>query len=72
MNNISILKEIGKFLKMYRESKNISIKELSKRTNLSEDEIIKIENAEIDQYMFVNAFVNYVMKIYVKALSDNK
>ncbi len=72
MNNTYILKEIGKFLKIYRESKKISVEELANRTNLSEDEIIKIENAEIEQYMLENAFVNYIMKIYVKALQEKE
>ncbi len=70
MNDINILKEIGRFLKMYRESRKVSIKELSALTDLSEDEIVKIENAEIEQYMFENAFINYIIKIYVRALPE--
>lgn len=70
MNDINILKEIGRFLKRYRESKKVSIKELSALTDLSEDEIVKIENAEIEQYMFENAFINYIIKIYVRALPE--
>ena len=47
MKQISVLKEVGKFLKLYRESKNVSIPELSSLSNLTEEEINKIETGEI-------------------------
>ncbi len=68
MKQISVLKEVGKFLKLYRESKNVSIPELSSLSNLTEEEINKIETGEIDKYMFENAFANYAIRIYLKAM----